>query len=668
MAATTPPGIPPGPPPTRLSIGERRLWLERLLFGEGGSRRFTQDSPVLPDVWIRFGMRHLDPDGDRRRTNDASDAIDLLLTPHRDTPVGLLGRALKERLESYVAPPPWRAWRGTSTSPDLAYNESNVAVRLFFDELVRIVLPLSQWWGEMLHLPRPDEKQTDRTSRDLVIALLGDAAKLAKCLWKVAHELGDENVGPDPHPTLEVSVFLVRCVPLIWIARVVGTLAAIKRLAEEQVHADSIMQTLPGDHDGTAKNFVALFEGADHPPDNPLLYTISLNRTVSASVVKSVLAIKGDAARRLFKVDTRSLAWAVVDSGIDANHAAFATEPEGAAFSAARSRVKETYDFTNVRKLLGLSAANADDTGPEDPVAEEEALRSLRRRLRSGRHLDWEALRPALRIAHDSASYRPPVHDHGTHVAAILAGRWKDAEADGGWAEGVCPELTLYDLRVLDENGRGEEFAVLAALQFIRFLNRQHDLPVIHGVNASLSMKHDVANYACGRTPVCNECDRIVSSGVVVVAAAGNEGYSKFLTPTGDSEGYRAISITDPGNTESVITVGATHRSEPHNYGVSYFSSRGPTGDGRPKPDLVAPGEKITAPVPGGVFATKDGTSMAAPHVSGAAVLLMARHRELIGQPQRIKQILCDSATDLKRESYFQGRGLIDVLRALQSV
>ena len=63
-----------------------------------------------------------------------------------------------------------------------------------------------------------------------------------------------------------------------------------------------------------------------------------------------------------------------------------------------------------------------------------------------------------------------------------------------------------------------------------------------------------------------------------------------------------------------------------------------------------------------------DGTSMAAPHVSGAAALLMARHRELSGQPARIKQVLCSSATDLGRERHYQGHGMLDILRALQSV
>lgn len=59
---------------------------------------------------------------------------------------------------------------------------------------------------------------------------------------------------------------------------------------------------------------------------------------------------------------------------------------------------------------------------------------------------------------------------------------------------------------------------------------------------------------------------------------------------------------------------------------------------------------------------------MAAPHVSGAAALLIARHRELSGQPARIKSVLRQSATDLGRERYFQGTGMLDVLRAIQSV
>jgi subtilisin family serine protease len=384
----------------------------------------------------------------------------------------------------------------------------------------------------------------------------------------------------------------------------------------------------------------------------------------------------------------------VIDSGIDARHPAFRLRDDGqspdrpavrkTAFGSSKAtaqnntRLKATYDFTGLQLLL-------------DPATPDELPERLRKRLKGprgaqlrknlaalyegveqGRPLDWGILAPLLEVAHDS-TYTPPLNDHGTHVAGILAGDWRTYDDGAAGLEshltGVCPDLRLYDLRVLDDTGRGDEFGVMAALQLVRHLNTTNDYMSIHGVNLSLSIPHDVSNYACGRTPVCDECERVISAGVVVVAAAGNQGYRKMVAPDGVTmELYSSSSITDPGNADQVITVGATHRYRPHMYGVSYFSSRGPTGDGRVKPDLVAPGEKITAPLPNEGYGVKDGTSMAAPHVSGAAALLMARHNELVGRPTRVKQVLCSTATDLGRERYFQGAGMLDILRALQSI
>jgi hypothetical protein len=86
------------------------------------------------------------------------------------------------------------------------------------------------------------------------------------------------------------------------------------------------------------------------------------------------------------------------------------------------------------------------------------------------------------------------------------------------------------------------------------------------------------------------------------------------------------------------------------------------------KPDIVAPGERIQSCLPDQGWGELDGTSMAAPHVSGAAAMLLARYSELISQPRQIKRILCESSTDLGRDRCFQGHGMLDVLRAFQQI
>jgi subtilisin family serine protease len=206
----------------------------------------------------------------------------------------------------------------------------------------------------------------------------------------------------------------------------------------------------------------------------------------------------------------------------------------------------------------------------------------------------------------------------------------------------------------------------------------------IHGVNLSIGYEFDPQWFACGRSPLCSEVDKLVRSGVVVVVAAGNSGYGtlavKFDAPTRFGLG---MTINDPGNAERAITVGSTHRDAPHSFGVSYFSSKGPTGDGRRKPDLVAPGERITSCAAGAKLAAvlagqpagntayyveETGTSMAAPHVSGAIAALLSVRREFIGRPDEVKDIIVSSSTPLGRGADFEGAGLLDLMRALQRI
>jgi hypothetical protein len=541
-----------------------------------------------------------------------------------------------------------------------------VAGLFWFDELVRVILPLSVW------------ERTYRTE---------ETTSLAE-QW-----LGLPATSPEERATLAADLQsmesggrLDRAAELVWMIRIVGT---IER-ARQQTQAGEADDVADAPLDPTAASdlvaaVVDLLAGA--PPLGPAtssIFSVSRNRKTMPAVWRSVPAIKADAARWVFRLNCADLQWAILDSGIDASHPAFrGRDVNGTQFKEPfrdlderpknNTRVVATYDFTRIRKLLDPDHIEADGTPEfvERLHAMELTPQDLARHLRSGRRIDWDIFGPLLQIPHEADAYRPPAHEHGTHVAGILAPDWKASDSGGVIDHDlteVCPDVHVYDIRVLDNQGIGDEFSIIAALQFVRYLNANQDASGIHGVNLSLSIPHYIANYACGRTPVCEECERVVDSGVVVVAAAGNEGYIQYMTSAGLAEGYRNISITDPGNAEGVITVGSTHRYRPHTYGVSYFSSRGPTGDGRRKPDLVAPGEKIWSAVPDGNVRTLDGTSMAAPHVSGCAILILARHRELLGQPDRIKEILCSTSTDLGRERYFQGSGMVDVLRAIQSV
>jgi subtilisin family serine protease len=498
---------------------------------------------------------------------------------------------------------------------------------------------------------------------------------------------------------------------LLWFIRVIGSvrraLADRRKVASTDARLNRFRK-LVWDFDGQVEEFAATVGDVERSDDEGRIFLISRNRAAAPAMDRSIVTVKADAARRLFQLGCDKLTWAILDSGIDAKHPAFRKRDAAGNLvvpapgrEAEASRVVATYDFTRIRSLLNpfdaerqealdrldkkfekqevedLSSAQREREALVQSLQGEEAetAKQLRTMLLNGRVLDWSLFQDLVKVPHDD-KYHAPAHDHGTHVAGILASDWQGKDhrddPDGPPDEdlvGMCPDIRLIDLRVFDANGTGDEFAVMAALQFIRWLNGSSDQPMIFGANLSLSIRHDVTNFACGRTPVCDECARLVNSGVVVVAAAGNAGRAEFTLASGESsEGYRSISISDPGNTDEVITVGATHRYQPHTYGVSYFSSRGPTGDGRSKPDLVAPGERIASTLPDGGAGTKDGTSMAAPHVSGAAALLLARHRELVGRPLQLKDILCSSATDLRRERYFQGAGLVDVLRAIQKV
>jgi subtilisin family serine protease len=255
-----------------------------------------------------------------------------------------------------------------------------------------------------------------------------------------------------------------------------------------------------------------------------------------------------------------------------------------------------------------------------------------------------------------------------------------ERKVEPGLLCGIAAHTKLVSLKVLDDQGRGSSMNIVRALEHIRTRINGPKLMRVHGVNLSVGYEFDPKWFACGQSPVCVAVNRLVRSGVVVVVAAGNTGYGVLSSIQRQTSVGLTMTINDPGNAELPITVGATHRDMPHTYGVSYFSSKGPTGDGRSKPDLVAPGERITSCAAGDalaevggkpgepVYVEDSGTSMAAPHVSGAIAAFLSIRQEFVGQPEQVKDIFTRSATPLGRERYFEGHGLVDLMRAIQSV
>ena len=257
---------------------------------------------------------------------------------------------------------------------------------------------------------------------------------------------------------------------------------------------------------------------------------------------------------------------------------------------------------------------------------------------------------------------------HGTHVSGIIAGTGVEGKTTYG---GNAPWAGLHVYKVLSDDGSGQDSWIIKALDHIAELNENSPDLVIHGINLSLGGPFDPEVYGCGFSPLCNELRRLWRQGVLVCIAAGNEGRLVLRTMDGIHDLNLDLSIGDPANLEEAIAVGSVHRESPHLYGVSYFSSRGPTADGRRKPDVVAPGEKIMSA--NAAFEKEDdyvamsGTSMACPQVSGVLAGFLSVRREFIGRPDLVKKILMDHAVDLGRDPNFQGAGVPNLMQMLLS-
>jgi len=347
-----------------------------------------------------------------------------------------------------------------------------------------------------------------------------------------------------------------------------------------------------------------------------------------AHLLSSVDTVKASACWRTFEARGKGIVWAVLDTGVKADHPHF----------------DNTVDLT-LSKNVSNSPTLDDNNGHGTHVAG----------IIAG-------------CAHPKADQKP-------YKAAVLVEEEDEPQvADlSGSPSGIAPLARIVNVKVLDDDGTGSASSSIMGLEYVRKLNQNSRHIIVDGVNMSLGYPFDPKWYGCGHSPLCEEVTRAVRSGLIVVISCGNSGYGVTKLDTGQEvPTWIDLSITDPANAEEAIAVGSVHKTAPHMYGVSYFSSKGPTGDGRTKPDLVAPGEKIISCSihldKGYEYEEKSGTSMAAPHVSGAAAAFLSAHPEFRGNAREVKDIFMKTATDLNRARNFQGAGLIDIMRAISGV
>ncbi|MFD7157992.1 S8 family serine peptidase [Kribbella sp. NPDC059898] len=235
-------------------------------------------------------------------------------------------------------------------------------------------------------------------------------------------------------------------------------------------------------------------------------------------------------------------------------------------------------------------------------------------------------------------------HGHGTHVASTIAG---SGAASGGKYKGVAPGAELVIGKVLSNEGEGAASDIVAGMDW-----------AAHSGAKVVSMSLGGTAGPKEEDPLVEAVDSLTAqTGVLFTIAAGNSGPD-------------ASTVGSPGDADSALTVGAVDSTD----AITYFSSRGPAVGGSLKPEITAPGSEIVAARAAGTsmghpvdanYTSASGTSMATPHVAGAAAILAEEHPDWT--PAQLKdQLISTAKTTADTSVYAQGAGRVDVSRAFR--
>lgn len=294
--------------------------LNRLIYGADGERRHTQDTAVMPDVWFELGK-------------DPAAVCRLLLVPDRSSTPGQVHEQLSEALG-----PGRRRPARTPRVPDphLAYNESSVAADLALEQIVREILPRTNWWWGSKHKPR--------------LQTLGGAT--ASAIRSV--------VQGEARGEAERSQR--------WLLRLLGAFVSARATRRTRgTRGRTLLEDLPPVAEW-AGGVAALLAGIPKrkPATGACIWSVNRNRDASVCTWSSMKTTKADAAVRLFELRSGHLTWAVLDTGIDARHPAFGVRDADGELLGSRddvgnlaaaeltegSRVRRTYDFTDRKSVV----------------------------------------------------------------------------------------------------------------------------------------------------------------------------------------------------------------------------------------------------------------------------------------------------------------------------
>jgi len=234
---------------------------------------------------------------------------------------------------------------------------------------------------------------------------------------------------------------------------------------------------------------------------------------------------------------------------------------------------------------------------------------------------------------------------HGTHVASIAAGTGEGSRT----YTGVAPGAALVGVKVLDGSGSGTWDDVIAGIQWVISNKKTLGIEVM---NLSLG----ASGSSDGTSSIEQLVNEAVDAGIVAVVAAGNDGPWSYT-------------VGVPAAAEKAITVGAMADVGKGGFFLADFSSRGPTLDGRTKPDISSPGYNIMAAKSGSTsgYTTKSGTSMATPFAAGVAALMLDANSNL--SPDAVKTMMMETAVDWGQsgKDIDYGAGRLDAYQAIQT-